>query len=70
MASRFSFEQRTAFATLTNHSKYFGYELVTIMGLRQNQKEYETKFLDARDFDGLSFFVRAIVGFTLYGQPF
>ena len=69
VASRFSFEQRTAFATLTNLSKYFGYELVTIMGLRQNHKDYETKFLDARDFDGLTLFVRAMVGFTLYGQP-
>ncbi len=69
VASRFSFEQRTSFVTLTNQSKYFGYELVTMVGLRKNQRGYETKFLDARNFDGLTFFVRALVGFTLYGRP-
>jgi hypothetical protein len=68
-ADRNSYEQRTAFVTITNRSGYFGYELVTILGINKDQRVYDTKFRDARDFDSLSLFVRALVGFTDYGRP-
>ncbi len=65
-----SFEQRTAFVTLTNRSRYFGYELVTIIGIHKDKKEFDTPFQDLRSFDTWSFFVRALVGFTEYGRIF
>ncbi len=68
-ADRNSYEQRTAFVTITNRSGYFGYELVTIIGLNSDQREYDTKFQDVRDFDSMSLFVRALVGFSDYGRP-
>ena len=61
--------ERTAFVTITNRSGYFGYELVTIIGLNRDQREYDTKFMDVRDFDSTSLFVRALVGFSDYGRP-
>ena len=67
-ARRNSFDQRTAFISLLNRSAYFGYDLVTIVGLGRDQREYNTGFEDARDFDSLTFFVRAIVGFTEFGR--
>ena len=41
-ADRNSYEQRTAFVTITNHSGYFGYELVTILGINKDQRELLT----------------------------
>ena len=56
--------------TITNRSGYFGYELVTIIGLNRDQRgEYDTKFMDVHDFDSTSLFVRALVGFSDYGRP-
>ena len=68
-ARRNSFEQRTAFVTLTNFSKYFGYELVTIAGISRDRRDFDTRFQDFRDFDALSFFVRTLIGFTDFGRP-
>ena len=68
-ADRNSYEQRTAFVTITNRTSYFGYDLVTILGINKDQREYDTKFRDARDFDTFSLFVRALVGFSEYGRP-
>ena len=67
--ARQSFEQRTTFLTLTNHSRYFGYELVTIMGVTKDHKDFDSKFQDQRNVDGMSWFLRAFVGFTEYGRP-
>ena len=64
-----SFEQRTAFATVTNQSRYFGYELVTIAGIRKDHRDFDTRFQDTRDFDVLTFFIRGMIGFTEFGRP-
>ncbi len=68
-ARRESFEQRTAFLTITNRTGYLGYELVTIIGVHKDQRDFDTNFQDRRNFDSMSFFVRALVGFTEYGRP-
>jgi hypothetical protein len=68
IAKRNSFEQRTSFVTLTNRSAYFGYELVTILGVGEDEKRFKSGFRDVRDFHDLTFFLRAIVGFTEYGR--
>ena len=67
---RGSFEQRTAFISLTNRSRYFGYDLYTIIGLQRDEKKFEDVFQQADEFDGWSFFVHALVGFTEYGRLF
>ena len=67
---RGSFEQRTAFISLTNRSRYFGYDLYTIVGLQRDEKKFEDVFQQADEFDGWSFFVHALVGFTEYGRLF
>ncbi len=64
-----NFERRTAFVTMTTRSKYFGYELVTIVGLNKDGRVYEDPFQRSRNFDVRSVFVRALIGFTEYGQP-
>ena len=66
-SKRNGFDQRTAFATLTNRTKYFGYDLITIVGLLKNSREYATGFRDRRNFDEVSFFMRGLVGFTEFG---
>ena len=66
---RNSFERRTAFFTLTNRSKYFGYDLYTIVGLQRDKKEFDDAFREAEEFDVWSFFVRALIGFGEYGRP-
>ncbi len=68
-ADRNSYEQRTAFVTITNLTGYFGYELVTTMGINKNHREYDTKFRDIRDFDNITFFVRGMIGFSEFGRP-
>ena len=64
-----SFDRHTAFVTVTNLSSYFGYELVTIAGVRKDHRDFETRFQDNRDFDFLSFFIRGMIGFTEFGRP-
>ncbi len=68
IAKRNSFEQRTSFVTLTNRSAYFGYELVTIVGVGEDEKRFKSEIRNVRDFHDLTFFLRAIVGFTEYGR--
>jgi hypothetical protein len=68
-SGRNSFEQRTAFVTLTNFSKYFGYELITIAGISRNSRDFDARFQDVRDFDAVSFFVRTLLGFSSFGRP-
>ena len=58
-----SFKRRTLIATLTNRSRYFGYELYTIAGLVRDAKEFDSAIRAAGNFDTFSFFVRALVGF-------
>ena len=68
-SGRNSFEQRTAFATLTNFSGSFGYELITIAGISRNSRDFDTRFQDVRDFDAIGFFVRTLIGFSDFGRP-
>ena len=68
ISKRNSFEQWTSFVTLSNRSAYFGYELVTVLGVGEDEKQFKTPFRDARDFHDLTFFMRAIIGFTEYGR--
>ena len=65
---RLSFEQRTAFVSLTNRSRYFGYNLFTIIGLMRNRKDFDNPFRQADEFHSWSFFVRTLIGFTEYGR--
>ena len=69
ISKRNSFEQRTTFVNITNQSSYFGYQLVTIVGINRDHKKYDTRFQDSRDFDDLAFFVRGMIGFTELGRP-
>ena len=64
-----SFERWTAFATLTNRTRYFGYEMITILGLAKDKKRFDERFQRLRNFDSWSLFVRGLVGFTEFGQP-
>ena len=58
-----SFRRRTAIASLTNRSRYFGYELYTVVGLIRDAKEFDSAARLAGNFDTLSIFVRTLVGF-------
>ena len=69
LSKRNSFEQRTTFVNLTNLSGYFGYQLVTIVGINRDRKEFDTRFQDFRDFEDFTIFVRAMIGFTDLGPP-
>ena len=63
-----SFERRTSFATLTNRTEYFGYDMITIVGLARDKQNFDKEFQGFRNFDRWSFFVRGLVGFTAFGQ--
>ena len=65
--SRESLERRTTTLTLTNRSRYFGYDLYTIVGMGRDQREFDDTFRRAEEFDRLNIFVRALIGFTEYG---
>ena len=69
IANRNSFEQRTAFLTATNRSKYFGYELITIVGFNKDRRTFEHPTQELNEFDVWSFFVRGLIGFTEQGRP-
>ena len=66
--TRLSFEQRTFFVSLRNRSKYFGYDLVTIVGFNKHKVSFENISQKDRDTDLWSFFVRTVVGFTEFGR--
>ena len=63
-----SFERRTAFVNLINRSRYFGYDLYTIVGTEWDARTYDVEFQSFRNFDSWRFFVRALVGFTEFGS--
>ena len=56
------------FATITNQSKYFGYELATIAGFSKDRLEFDSR-QDRRASDVLTVFVRGLIGFTEFGRP-
>ena len=63
-----SFERRTITATVTNLSRYFGYDLYTIVGVNRDDMEFDTRFREAENFDVVSFFVRVLIGFPGAGD--
>ena len=69
LSKRNSFEQRAAFLTVTNRSKYFGYELVTIAGVARDKRSFGDETQRFQEFDYWRFFARALVGFTEFGRP-
>ena len=69
VAGRNSFERRTAFVTLVNRTRYFGYDLYSIVGIDRDRKDFDSPFQQDLAFDAWRFFVRALVGFTEYAQP-
>jgi hypothetical protein len=62
------FERRTLMATITNGSRYFGYDLYTILGLHRDARKFDSRARKVADFDTLSFFIRALIGFPDYHQ--
>ncbi len=65
---RENFEQRSTFVTLANRSRYFGYDLHAIFGINRNEVEFDNPFQRYKNYDGWTFFVRGLVGFTEYGR--
>ncbi len=68
-SARNSFKQHTTFVSLTNRTPYFGYDLVTLVGLNSDKISYDSPFLDDRNIHTWTFFVRVLVGFTEFGRP-
>ena len=66
---RESFERRSTFISLTNSSRYFGYNLYAIIGFNRDEADFDDPLQRLREFDGWSFFVRGLVGFTEFGRP-
>ena len=62
------FEQYTTTATVTNRSRYFGYDLHTIAGFSKERLELDSRHQSFRNRDGIVFFIRALMGFTEYGR--
>ncbi len=65
---RESFKRRTAMVTLTNRSRYFGYDLHTIIAFNREELKFDEPFQRYKEVDGWSFLVRGLVGFTEYGR--
>ncbi len=65
---RESLEQRTMVVTLTNRSRYFGYDMHTIIGFRREELDFDEPFQQFREVDDWQFFVQGLVGFTKFGQ--
>ena len=66
---RFSFEQRTAFVSVRNSSRYFGYDLVTIVGFNKDAVTFDQISQEGRNLEVWSVFVRTVIGFTEFGRP-
>ena len=64
-----SYKERNAFLNLINRSRYFGYDLYTLVGLSKNRRKYGDPARAADSFDTMGFFIRTLVGFTEYGRP-
>ncbi len=63
-----SFEQRTAVFSVTNRSRYLGYDLHTIIGFQRRNRQFDDPFQRFREFNTWEFFMRGLVGFTEYGR--
>ncbi len=66
--ARNSFDQHTLYLNVNNRSKYFGYDLRTIVGLQREVKTFDEESRESDAFDALTFFARVLIGFTEYGR--
>ncbi len=64
-----SYQERNTFLSVINRSRYFGYDLFTIVGMSKNNRKYDEPARVAEEFDSMSFFVRTLIGFTEHGRP-
>ena len=64
---RESFKERITTVTLINGTRYFGYDLFTIVGVTRNKRLFDDPFQRVNEVDGIQFFARALVGFTEFG---
>ena len=67
---RNSLEQRTAVVSLTNRSRYFGYDMYTIIGFSREELDFDERFQRFRNFDRWTLFVRNLIGFGEFGRLF
>ena len=65
---RNSLEQRTAVVSLTNRSRYFGYDMYTIIGFSREELDFDERFQRFRNFDRWTLFVRNLIGFGEFGR--
>ena len=65
---RNSLEQRTAVVTVTNRSRYFGYDMYTIIGFGREEQDFDDRFQRFRNFEKWSLFVRNLIGFGEFGR--
>ena len=54
---------------LPYRSKYFGYDLIRIVGLNRDRQTFDNPAQELNEFDVWSFFVRGLIGFTEHGRP-
>jgi hypothetical protein len=62
-----SYDRRTAIFTVTNRSRFFGYDLTTIIGFVRDETDFDDRLGRTEGLDGMSFFVRALIGFPNFG---
>ena len=65
-----SFSQRNLVIALTNRSRYFGYDLWTLVGYSKEKRKFDDALQSSRDFDTSPFFVRAFIGFGDLGPAY
>ena len=63
-----SFEERISFFTATNRSRYFGYDLHTIVGVQRNKRRFDDSLHRSSGTNNISLFIRALIGFTEHGR--
>ena len=65
--SRESLKQRSTLFTVTNRTRYLGYELINIVGFSRDKLKYDDPSQKYRQANGFLFFVRSTIGFTEFG---
>ena len=62
-----SYDRRTTIITLANRSRYFGYDLTTIIGFVRDETNFDDRLRRTEGLNGMSIFVRALIGFPNFG---
>ena len=65
-----SFTQRNLVIAVTNRSKYFGYDLWTLVGYTKEKRKFDDPLQSFRNFHTSTFFVRAFIGFGDLGPAY